>query len=60
VTSLETVRHALFWRNPLFATEPDIHYLGFMSKGFASMEAAEAAVPDFARRVLARMAELIQ
>jgi hypothetical protein len=37
----------------------DLHYLGFKTKGFKSMEAAKAAAPAFAREVLLRMSELI-
>jgi hypothetical protein len=34
-------------------------YLGFKAEGFKSMTLAKASAPEFARRVLARMAEMI-
>jgi len=34
-------------------------YLGYKTEGFASIEAAKAAAPEFARRVLAQMSEAI-
>lgn len=37
----------------------DLTYLGFEAKGFVTMDAAKAAAPEFARKVLARLASLI-
>jgi len=37
----------------------DLMYLGFQAKGYATMDEAKAAAPDFARRVLQRMGDLI-
>jgi hypothetical protein len=37
----------------------DLTYLGFQARGFTSMESAKSAAPDFARRVLRRLLELI-
>jgi hypothetical protein len=36
-----------------------LHYLGFQASGFYAMESAIAAAPEFARRVLLRMLELV-
>lgn len=37
-----------------------LHYMGFQSKNFTSMDEAKAAAPEFARAVLAHMSSLIQ
>ncbi|SDH31698.1 hypothetical protein [Paraburkholderia phenazinium] len=37
----------------------DLHYLGFKTAGFATMEAAHRAAPEFARRVLTRMSAMV-
>lgn len=37
----------------------DLHYLHFKTGGFASMAAAKQAAPEFARKVLSRLIELI-
>lgn len=37
----------------------DLHYLGFKATGFASLADAQASAQAFARKVLARMTELI-
>ncbi|MHB1666013.1 hypothetical protein [Thiomonas sp.] len=37
----------------------DLLYLGFAARGFPTMEAAKAAAPEFAKRVLGRMLEAI-
>jgi hypothetical protein len=37
----------------------DLHYLGFKAGGFATMDAAQCAAPDFVRRVLTRMSAMI-
>lgn len=37
----------------------DLMYLGFQAKGYATMDEAKAAAPDFARRVLQRMCDLV-
>lgn len=37
----------------------DLHYLHFKTGGFASMEAAKASAPEFARQVLTRLIDLI-
>ncbi|MBU2816624.1 hypothetical protein HF282_03845 [Acidithiobacillus ferrooxidans] len=37
----------------------DLHYLGFKTAGFTSLEDAKASAPAFARAVLAHMARLI-
>lgn len=37
----------------------DLLYLGFTATGFDSMDAAKRAAPEFARRVLALMSEMI-
>lgn len=37
----------------------DLHYLGFEINGFKSMELAKEAAPEFAKRVLSRMTEVI-
>lgn len=34
-------------------------YLGFQAKGYATMDEAKAAAPEFALRVLQRMSDLI-
>lgn len=34
-------------------------YLGYKTEGFATIEAAKVAAPEFARRVLARMSDSI-
>ncbi|WP_287602442.1 hypothetical protein [Thiothrix sp.] len=36
-----------------------LRYLGFQATGFLTMESAKQAAPDFARRVLIRMAEMV-
>ncbi|WP_199028850.1 hypothetical protein [Ralstonia sp. ASV6] len=37
----------------------DLHFLHFKTGGFPTIEAAKQAAPEFARRVLARLAEMI-
>lgn len=37
----------------------NLHYQGFKADGFRTMDAARQAAPEFARRVLARMSEMI-
>lgn len=37
----------------------NLMYLGFQAKGFTSLEEAQRAAPEFARRVLQRMSDLI-
>lgn len=37
----------------------DLMYLGFQAKGFTSLEEAQRAAPEFARRVLQRLSDLI-
>lgn len=37
----------------------DLHYLGFMTTGFKTIDIAKLAAPEFARRVLARMSAMI-
>ncbi|MCK4120410.1 hypothetical protein ACI2UK_24435 [Ralstonia nicotianae] len=37
----------------------DLRFLNFKSGGFPTMEAAKQAAPDFARRVFARLIEMI-
>ncbi len=37
----------------------DLLYLGFAARDFPTMEAAKAAAPEFARRVLGRMLGMI-
>ncbi|WP_241295760.1 hypothetical protein [Burkholderia stabilis] len=37
----------------------DLLYLGYKTGGFSTIEAAKAAAPEFARRVLAHMSSLI-
>lgn len=37
----------------------DLHYLGFQTGGFRTIEAAKTAAPEFARKVLSRMRDMI-
>ncbi|ABO59767.1 hypothetical protein LA345_40500 (plasmid) [Burkholderia vietnamiensis] len=37
----------------------DLHYLGFETGGFATIDAAKRAAPEFVRGVLAHMSKLI-
>ncbi|HYD60520.1 MAG TPA: hypothetical protein VEC35_09210 [Noviherbaspirillum sp.] len=37
----------------------DLHYLNFQAGGFKTIEDAKHAAPEFARKVLARMSEMI-
>jgi len=37
----------------------DLHYLNFQARGFKSIEDAKKAAPEFARKVLARMSEMV-
>jgi hypothetical protein len=36
-----------------------LRYLGFQATGFLTMEASKQAAPDFAKRVLGRMVEMV-
>lgn len=38
----------------------ELDYLGFVGGGFASIEAAKAAAPEFARAVLGRLRDIVQ
>ncbi len=37
----------------------ELHYLGFATGGFRTMDIAKHAAPEFARRVLDRMREMV-
>ena len=37
----------------------DLHYLNFKTGGFATIAEAKQAAPDFARKVLQRMTEMV-
>lgn len=37
----------------------ELHYLNFKAGGFTSLAAAKQAAPEFAKRVLARLSEMI-
>ncbi|KWA83982.1 hypothetical protein WL29_21695 [Burkholderia ubonensis] len=37
----------------------ELHYLNFKADGFPSIEAAKLAAPEFAKRVLARLSDMI-
>ena len=37
----------------------NLMYLGFQATGYATMDQAKAAAPDFVRRVLQRMSDLV-
>jgi len=37
----------------------ELHYLGFATVGFRTMDVAKRAAPEFARRVLDRMREMV-
>jgi hypothetical protein len=60
----EAMQRALFAGQVMMARTDDtsgfdLHYLGFQTGGFKTIEDAKAAAPAFARKVLGRLAELI-
>lgn len=56
-TALFVGREMMVAPNPKWQFE--LHYLGFCSGEYDSLESAQAAAPDFARAVLLRMTELV-
>lgn len=61
----EIMQSALFAGQEMRAIKEDdiggfgLRYLGFQATGFLTMEATKQAAPEFAKRVLMRMAEMV-
>lgn len=60
------MQQALFAGQGMLALKEDdsadrfgLRYLGFSATGFLTMDAAKQVAPDFAKRVLIRMAEMV-
>jgi len=37
----------------------ELHYMGFVATGFKGVETAKSNAPEFARKVLSRMSDLV-